>query len=470
MNEYIIARRCLAMHNIFDTSGQICGADDVSESAQNWSTWTMLSCNLPSLLVVLPLGRLADEWGRRKVLLWCLGTQVFGSLGMLLVCLFRLDLIWMVPTYIVNGFGGGSYTLQSILMATLVDCATTRQHRSQLLATMTATYYACGCVGPLIGGYMSKANVTILSNYHGAQYQLAYVIFFVTNAMLLVLAICFCKETLPQCSKECNEGVVTVFLKALAPLRLRQVRVLSIVFCLLYATINIGVSGLIVAYAKLALFGMSDELVGVFLAVPWLLRALSAAVIFPLLLRYFSSSTTGSLEQPMLSKSKVGEGPRMDAANTKHHSSLSQKSVQSASIYVVRLGATLSMVVFALFGLATTTPILFLLCSIEGLAAMWDSACSILFSSLGSDAVDAVHTRIDGYDGVDGNDDDATVALNQGSMMGLRALLQTSMACLGPFVFNWVYTETLGWVRPFAFYVLSGCCGLALAVSFCWRH
>ena len=46
-------------------------------------------------------------------LLWCCATQLFGSAGMLAVCLAQLDLVWMVPTYLVNGLGGGSYVLQA---------------------------------------------------------------------------------------------------------------------------------------------------------------------------------------------------------------------------------------------------------------------------------------------------------------------------------------------------------------------
>ena len=96
MNEYIIARRCEAMHGV--TSSKACGGADVSASAANWGMVTMLACNAPSMLVALPLGQVADRWGRRPVLLWCCATQLFGSAGMLLVCMLHLDLMWMVPT------------------------------------------------------------------------------------------------------------------------------------------------------------------------------------------------------------------------------------------------------------------------------------------------------------------------------------------------------------------------------------
>ena len=45
-------------------------AADVSVSAQNMNTVVWLAFNLPSVVVTLPLGRLADERGRRPILLW----------------------------------------------------------------------------------------------------------------------------------------------------------------------------------------------------------------------------------------------------------------------------------------------------------------------------------------------------------------------------------------------------------------
>ena len=43
--------------------------------------------------------------------------------------------------------------------------------------------------------------------------------------------------------------------------------------------------------------------------------------------------------------------------------------------------------VFACFGLARTTPILFALCAVEGLAAMWDAALTVHMSVMRSSVV-----------------------------------------------------------------------------------
>ena len=82
-NEYVIARRCLSLHGVFSTSGPVCGGADVSTSGARWYNYLMMACNVPSMLVSLALGRLSDRRGRRPVLLWCCGTPLFGSAGML---------------------------------------------------------------------------------------------------------------------------------------------------------------------------------------------------------------------------------------------------------------------------------------------------------------------------------------------------------------------------------------------------
>ena len=46
LNEYILARRCLALHGVFASTGPVCGADDVAASGSDWNTFCM-GCNIP---------------------------------------------------------------------------------------------------------------------------------------------------------------------------------------------------------------------------------------------------------------------------------------------------------------------------------------------------------------------------------------------------------------------------------------
>jgi MFS family permease len=259
MTEYVIARRCLSMYGIFNNTGPVCGQDDVAKSAQQWNTWIFTACNVPSMLVVLPLGRVMDVYGRRPVMIWCLATQLAGSTGMVAVCFFELDLLWFMPPYVINGLGGGSYCLMSVFMASLTDVAFSKRQTGVLLSCAAASYYACGCLGPLVGGYISDSvgpdALVLFPTLSGWQYQFAYFLFFVTNAMLVVAAALFWRETLPAALRRkelllsapeavpprpsCGASFRDSFVGAVRSLNSRAIIVIAIVYMLVYSTVNV---------------------------------------------------------------------------------------------------------------------------------------------------------------------------------------------------------------------------------------
>jgi MFS family permease len=211
MQEYIIVRRCRALHG----SELNCDAADVNGSAAEWNTWVMLACNIPTLFASIPVGRLADRYGRKPVLIFNTATQCVGSFGMLLVCLFDLELWWYMPTYIVNGFGGGSYVLILIILASLIDSAESDSDRTAVVSSGTALIYLFGAIGPVAGGYLENigevfpccqsdddtivspgATCDCCSWCHGGVYQLAFIMFFGANCLLLLLACVGFRETL----------------------------------------------------------------------------------------------------------------------------------------------------------------------------------------------------------------------------------------------------------------------------------
>jgi hypothetical protein len=59
-----------------------CESAAVSASASLWMNYIWFSCNLPNMLTALALGTLSDCFGRRPVMIWCVFTQMFGSMGM----------------------------------------------------------------------------------------------------------------------------------------------------------------------------------------------------------------------------------------------------------------------------------------------------------------------------------------------------------------------------------------------------
>jgi MFS family permease len=209
MQEYIIMRRCRTLHG----SEIRCDASDVNGSAAEWNTWVMLACNIPTLFASIPIGRLADRYGRKRVLVFNTATQCVGSLGMLLVCLLDLDLFWYMPLYFVNGLGGGSYVLILIILASLIDSAEGESDRTAVVGNGTALIYLFGAIGPVAGGYLEEIGevfpccqsdgdttpgdtCTCCSWCHGKQYQLAFLQFFGANCLLLLVACFGFRETL----------------------------------------------------------------------------------------------------------------------------------------------------------------------------------------------------------------------------------------------------------------------------------
>lgn len=242
-------------------------------------------------------------------------------------------------------------------------------------------------------------------------------------------------------------------------------------FCLLYATINAGVSGLIITYSKLSVFSMSDALTGWFLAVPWMIRALTTAVLFPALLKCL-------VQQRMAVTAAAPVMPReshdslLPAVSSDLNSSETAAPTVLGCLWLIRAGALLSAVIFSLFGLANSTPVLFVFCSVEGFASIWDPAAAIALSSL-ADCNQLRRQQCRTSSGSPDQDGDPEGTLetdsDQGSMLGLRAFLQLLMACVAPLVFNEVYDATVDWQRPFTFYVLALFCTMALIVSFTLR-
>ncbi len=77
---------------------------DATEAEATW----VLSVNLATTALSLPLvGRLGDEWGRRRVLLATLALLAAGGI----VAALAPSLLWLVLGRAVQGIGGGVYPL-----------------------------------------------------------------------------------------------------------------------------------------------------------------------------------------------------------------------------------------------------------------------------------------------------------------------------------------------------------------------
>lgn len=112
--------------------------------------WVQAGYLLSYALALIPVGRLADQWGRLRV--WRLGVLVFalGSLGAGLAPGAEV----LIVSRLVQGVGGG---MLAATAAALVSAAYPPQRRGQALGLTIMAIYLGLSVGPLVGGLLIEA-------------------------------------------------------------------------------------------------------------------------------------------------------------------------------------------------------------------------------------------------------------------------------------------------------------------------
>lgn len=109
--------------------------------------WVQAGYLLSYALVLIPAGRLADQWGRLRV--WRTGVGVFmlGSLGAGLAPWAEL----LLASRLLQGVGGG---MLAATAAALVSAAYPPQRRGQALGLTIMAIYLGLSLGPLVGGLL----------------------------------------------------------------------------------------------------------------------------------------------------------------------------------------------------------------------------------------------------------------------------------------------------------------------------
>lgn len=95
-------------------------------------------------------GRISDRWGRRRVLLTCLGLEIFAYAGFALVK--NLEMLYVLRA--LTGFLGASLSTANAAMADV----TTLKDRSKGMALIGAAFGLGFVIGPAIGGLLSLAS------------------------------------------------------------------------------------------------------------------------------------------------------------------------------------------------------------------------------------------------------------------------------------------------------------------------
>lgn len=123
-------------------------SDDFNMDAVALS-WVVTVFLLTNTVVVLPLGRIADIYGRKKIFIAGTITYIFMSI----LCALAWSSSSFIPLRAVQGIG--SATLLGTGMA-LLTSAFPLSERGKVLGTNIATVYAGLTLGPLLGGLLTQ--------------------------------------------------------------------------------------------------------------------------------------------------------------------------------------------------------------------------------------------------------------------------------------------------------------------------
>ena len=493
--EWIIARRCAALQEARGPALR-CDDDAVSEDAARWDNWLMQACNVPNFLVALPLGALADRWGRRPLLLANLLTQTVGSAGVFLACAFEWPLEAIVPTFIVNGCGGGSYSFAGLISCALVDTAGDDPvERASVLGRMMGFYYLSQAAGPVVGSALATLAAPPSgggggnAGDNGSKYVWVFA-FFVLGNVLCLLATLAMRETMEQQQGEeeeevrpagelpgggakqqgCEEGrvttttplpgaaaaeeaaVVAVAAEArpvpwravlvdpvLAAARSATLRPLALAYAFFYMGI-MGFGKISLLLAKKDPFDLSSTDVGYFVAAQWLVRAAATLLLLPCWLRR---------QQRRQQQQQQQQQGRVVVVVVPHH-----RLLLRATYCGLAWGAALTLAL-GLTVARGSTALLFALSAAQGLDGMVDAACRPLFSLFAG-----------GGGGGGGGGGEGGGGNVQGAVFGIVSWVQVATGVFAPLLYNNVYAWTVASAPGLTLCVISltfACaCGLVV--------
>ena len=408
--QYVLQRRCKTMMAMGEAEG--CDSAAVSASAAQWSTWCLSTCNLCGALSALALGKLADRHGRRPMLMFNAGTQIFGSLGLLLTVLFEGPLWLLLPFFFINGAGGGTPVFMALTMGMLADGARDESERAAIFGRVTGVNFVCGLIFPALGGQITQIQPDgtsigeIFPSYDGGAFQLVYIFFFLGN-----LTVCACEYSLLPETLSAEAIVLakrtpfsyweTTF-GSLAILKIERIRDLFLIYCAVVLALD-PMTNLEILFAYLNFPDMGPAAIGNFISGNGLFRAISVLVLYPLVLQHM--------------KPKQGE--------------------RGALVFALRLGIGILIVVTACFGLFDKDSSLFALSclfAVEGLDALWQTAIATLFSVIGEEE-----------------------GIGQGQVLSLQSFAGGAFYTISPLVFNSIWSFSVDVMPSLTFHVITAC-------------
>ncbi|RAL03342.1 putative MFS transporter [Aspergillus ibericus CBS 121593] len=131
----------------------LCKAGPVQAALAELVGWQSCFDNIPSLLLALPYGILADKYGRRLVMTLSFVGQLAGMTWVLFVCWLGLPIktVWLSSAFLL--LGGGTTVAASVVMMVITD-STPQINRSQIFMSFEAAVLLTEIISPPIGSLL----------------------------------------------------------------------------------------------------------------------------------------------------------------------------------------------------------------------------------------------------------------------------------------------------------------------------
>lgn len=112
----------------------------------SWTAWVITAYQLTTLTMFPLMGRISDEWGRKRVFLASVTVFTVGSL----LCAFSSNIYWLILFRFLQAAGGSCFMPSA--MGIVADHFA--ENRARAIGLFTTIFPLGGIIGPALGGWI----------------------------------------------------------------------------------------------------------------------------------------------------------------------------------------------------------------------------------------------------------------------------------------------------------------------------
>lgn len=112
----------------------------------SWTAWIITAYQLMTLIMLPIMGRISDEWGRKRVFM----ASVTIFTGSSLLCALSTNIHWLILFRFLQALGGSSFMPTS--MGIVGDYF--KENRARAIGLFTTIFPLGGIIGPALGGWI----------------------------------------------------------------------------------------------------------------------------------------------------------------------------------------------------------------------------------------------------------------------------------------------------------------------------